>query len=229
MNSILNSISSGNLQVQQLPRVKPVKEDSIIELLQNSEIEFETCPKKPNKLDNFNTGFGENNDLHYETKCKLPNLKTPLYQENFLKEFKTEEDKASARHSLGIYNKGDVVAMSLLTTKTNLPTSSELKNAIIKQMCQGDKFFLPITSMNAVLDLDGVSLNTHLNNMLSLIKQQQKEITNINEPSNLEQINSLGDVKLFLKGFSNGDNLFIKIDNINQEMLRFESTGQIKN
>ena len=42
MSSILNSISSGDLQVQHVPKEKPVKEDSIIELLQNSEIEFET-------------------------------------------------------------------------------------------------------------------------------------------------------------------------------------------
>jgi hypothetical protein len=65
--------------VQETPREKPVKEDSIIELLQNSEIEFETCPKLEEKLDDFNTGFGENNDLHFETKCKLPDLKVPLY------------------------------------------------------------------------------------------------------------------------------------------------------
>ena len=58
MISILNSISSGDLQVQQVPGEIPVKEDSIIELLQSSEIEFDTCPKLEGKLDNFNTGFG---------------------------------------------------------------------------------------------------------------------------------------------------------------------------
>jgi hypothetical protein len=40
-----------------------------------------------------------------------------------LSEFKTEEEKAAARHALGIYNKGDVVAMSLLTAEDGLPTS----------------------------------------------------------------------------------------------------------
>ena len=65
--------------MQETPREKPVKEDSIIELLQNSEIEFETCPKLENKLDDLNTGFGENQDLHFETKCKSPELKVPLY------------------------------------------------------------------------------------------------------------------------------------------------------
>ena len=69
MSSILNSISAGNLQVQQAPEVKPVKEDSIIDLLQNTEIELVTCPNIENSLDNVNTGFGEGNELHYETPC----------------------------------------------------------------------------------------------------------------------------------------------------------------
>jgi hypothetical protein len=108
--------------VQETPREKPVKEDSIVELLNNSDIEFETCPKLEEKEFSFDTGFGENNDLHYETKCKH-DLKTPLYQENYLKEFKTEEEKAEARHALGIYNKGDVVAMSLITAEEKLPSA----------------------------------------------------------------------------------------------------------
>ena len=38
MSSILKSILSGDLQVQQVPGDIPVKDDSIIDLLQNSEI-----------------------------------------------------------------------------------------------------------------------------------------------------------------------------------------------
>jgi hypothetical protein len=60
--------------------------------------------------------------MHYETPCFEPKFKVPLYQENFLSEFVTEEEKAAARHALGLYNKGDVVAMSLLTTESSLPT-----------------------------------------------------------------------------------------------------------
>jgi hypothetical protein len=32
---------------------------------------------------------------------------------------------------------------------------------------------------------------------------------------------------VFLKGFDNGDNLRNTLDEMNQDMLRFESTGQI--
>jgi hypothetical protein len=39
--------------VQPAPRDAPVKEDSIIELLQNSEIEFEISQKPEKELPNF--------------------------------------------------------------------------------------------------------------------------------------------------------------------------------
>ena len=228
MSSILNSISSGDLQVQQVPKEKPVKEDSIIDLLQNSEIEFETCPKLEDKLDNINTGFGENNDLHFEDKCKKPTLKVPLYQQNYLSEFVTEEEKAAARHSLGLYNKGDIVAMSLLTAEDNLPSTSDWSNFTIKQLRKGDKFFTPITSFNAVYDLQGKTLDVHLNEINQIIIEQQKEIVKITSQSGGDIISSLGDVNLFLQGFNNSDNLHNILDDMNQEMLRFEKTGQIE-
>lgn len=227
MSSILNSISAGDLQVLKVPREIPIKEDSIIELLQNSEIEFATCPKLDDNLLNVNTGFGENNDLYYETPCKKPELKTPLYQENYLKEFTTEEEKAAARHALGLYNKGDIVAMSLLTAEDSLPSQVDKEEATIKHLRKGDKFFNPITSFTAVYDVSGVTLDTRLADINSLIIEQQKEIVKINQVSKLETISSLGDVKLFLQGFNNGDNLHNTLDNMNQEMLRFEKTGQI--
>ena len=227
MSSILNSISSGDLQVQQAPKEKPIKEDSIIELLQNSEIEFETCPKLEEKEFSFDTGFGEDNDLHYETKCKKPDLKTPLYQENYLKEFKTEEEKAAARHALGLYNKGDVVAMSLLTAEDGNPTNQQWADAETKQLRKGNKFFTPFTSFSSVFDTSGVNLVTRFKEMNTLITNQQKEIFKITSVSGQQTITSLGDVRLFLQGFNNGDNLYNTLDGMNQEMLRFEKTGQI--
>jgi hypothetical protein len=171
MSSILNSISAGELQVQKAPEVKPVKEDSIIDLLQNSEIEFETCPKVDDKLENINTGFGENNDLEFEDKCSKPRLKVPLYQENYLSEFVTEEEKAAARHSLGLYNKGDVVAMSLLTAEDEIPSRQAWADATIKQLRKGDKFFTPFTSFNAVFDADGETLTSRLSDFHKVIVQ----------------------------------------------------------
>lgn len=268
MISILNSISSGELQVQPAPEVKPVKEDSIIDLLQNSEIEFNVCPKQeePNfnpiefeiefetkveespienskepinieqilqntqlhcshtdTTEQFNTGFGENHDLYYEAICKKPDLKTPLYLENYLSEFVSEEEKAAARHALGLYNKGDVVAMSLLSAESGLPSNQDWLDAISLQMKKGDKFFTPITSFNAVFDEDGNTLTKLAATLNKVILEQQNEINNINKVSNSSSITSLGDVRVFLQGFSNGDNLHTTIDNINKDMLRFET------
>lgn len=208
MSSILNSINSGNLQVT--PRDKPVKKDSITELLKNS-----------------GTGFSKNQDLHYETKCKLPEFKTPLYQENYLQEFTTEEEKAAARHALGIYNKNDVFKLSLLSIKEQIPSIQELDNSPIKQLCQNDVLFTPVTQFKAVFDSSGRTLDSHINELTSLLTRQQEELYKINLESNLNDITSLGDVRVFLKGFNNGENLHTVLDKIDQETIRFENIGQI--
>ena len=49
--------------------------------------------------------------------------------------------------------------------------------------------------------------------------------TEVVEPSNTTTISSLGDVKTFLKGFNNGENLYNNLENLSKEMLRFELTG----
>lgn len=227
MSSILNSISMGELQVQNVPEVTPIKEDSIIDLLQSSEIEFDTCPKLEDRLDNFNTGFGENNDLHFEDTCKKHMLKTPLYQENYLCEFKTEEEKAAARHALGLYNLNDVVSMSLLTTKEGIPDVQNLANAPVKQMHQGNKLFVPVTTFSAVYDKSGITLDRKFKDIQDLILKQKNDIDSINKVSGKATITTLGDVREFLKGFSNKETLQDKIDSMNQETLRFESMGQM--
>lgn len=227
MSSILNSISMGELQVQNVPEVTPIKEDSIIDLLQSSEIEFDSCPKLENRLDNFNTGFGENNDLNFEDTCKKHMLKTPLYQENYLGEFKTEEEKAAARHALGLYNLNDVVSMSLLTTKEGIPDVQNLANAPVKQMHQGNKLFVPVTTFSAVYDKSGVTLDRKFKDIQDLILKQKNDIDSINKVSGKATITTLGDVREFLKGFSNKETLQDKIDSMNQETLRFESMGQM--
>ena len=226
MSSILNSISSGDLRVQDVPG-DTLKNDSIIDILKNSEIEFNTCPTFKNNVDSFNTGFGNNGDLHFKTPCSRPKLSIPLYRENYLNEFETEEEKAQARRALGLYNKGDVVAMSLLTAEDTNPTKLNWTEIPFKELRKGDKTFAPVTSFSAVFDSSGVSLTTLFKDVQTTIKEHQKAIIDITKISNSKQITSLGDVKLFLEGFNNGDNLKEQLDAINQDMLRFEITGQI--
>ena len=207
MSSILNSVSSSGFCTKPSHR-KTRKEDSIIDILAS------------------NTGFGDN-ALHYETSCKRPTLKTPLYLENYLKEFVTEEEKAAARHALGLYNKNDVVLLSLLTAEDGIPSDNVFKKASVKQLKKGDQFFIPVTAINAVYDFEGNSLDSKIDEINKMLGNQQKELLKITQVTNSKVISSLGDVKKFLQGFNNGDSLHDTLDEINQEMLRFEKTGDI--
>ena len=223
MSSILNSISSGDLQVpQQAPGDVSPKEDSIIDLLQNSEIEFTTCPHTANKLEDMNTGFGEGQELHYDTPCKKPELKTPLYKDNYLAEFVTEEEKAAVRKAIGIYTKGDVMTDGLLTITEDKPSMQELISASMQQLKKSDRFFAPITITKAVFDEKGNSLNNIIQTIKDTVKANQVSITSIVQESNSKTITSLGDVKKFLQGFNNGDNLHNTLTTMDKEMLRFE-------
>lgn len=219
MSHLLNSISQAMLQ--------PTKQDSIVDLLRNSEIEFSTCSRFEDALPSVNTGFGKNNDLYYETPCKKHKLNTPLYKENYFSEFKTEEEKKQARHALGLYDRNDVVLMSLITTNDTLPSQQDLTKASIKQLRAGDQFFTPVTSFKAVYDSSGITLSTRFQEIQSTIVKQQNDLLKIMQPSNSDKITSLGDVTAFLQGFNNGDNLQKTLDDMNQEMVRFEVTGQI--
>lgn len=226
MSNRLNSISKRLLESNRSLLQSPQK-DATIEFLQNSGIGFGTCSTCNDPSSDFNTGFGTHDVLYLDGKCSKPKLNTPLYKENFLNEFKSEEDKAAARHALGLYNKGDVVAMSLLTAENVLPSTEQWKNAEMLQLRKGDQFFTPFTTFNAVFDAEGKTLTTRLNNLQTLITEQKKEITKLTSVTTEETITSLGDVKVFLQGFNNGDVLKETLDDLNQEMIRFEKTGQI--
>lgn len=201
----------------------------MVDLLQNSKVELNRGKSPCCDVPTFNTGFGCNNELHFEHSCRKPKLKTPLYKDNYLREFATEEEKAAVRKALGLFGYNDVVAMSLLTTSEEIPSTSSLLSAPVKQMRQGDVFFLPITSFKAVYDSSGNTLQTRFDEIQSLLTVQQKELNNITQISQSSEISSLGDVQLFLQGFNNGDTLLSKLDEINQDILRFEKTGEILN
>lgn len=228
MSSILNSISSGNLQVQQVPGEIPVKEDSIIDLLQNSEIEFKPCHHAPDRLEGVNTGFGEGQELHYDTPCHKQELKIPLYKNNYLREFVTEEEKAAVRNSLGLYTKGDVVTTALLTTTTDPLTPQELVAGTIRQFRYSDQFFAPVTLTKAVLDSSGQALENVLLGIRKELDEAKNSVETLVKKSQKEEITSLGDVRDFLSGFINGDNLHDVLDSMNEEFLRFETTGLLK-
>lgn len=222
MTSILNSISSGDLQVQQVPGDIPNKEDSIIDLLLNSEIEFTNCPNPENPLDDFNTGFGENNEAYYQIPCQKPPLRVPLYKENYLSEFTTEEDKAKARKALGLFNNNNSDTKSLITAEDVNFSYKDLVNAQIKQLKLDSKLFTPVVAFKSVFDSTGVSLEVKMRDLFAKIKASEEAIDLINNPSKGKTILSLKDIQEFLQGFNNGDTLQSNLEAINKDMLRFE-------
>lgn len=182
---------------------------------------------KHNKKLNIKSGFGANDTLIFDTPCKKPELKTPMLKENYLGEFITEEEKAIARHNLGLYNKHDIVAMSLLTAEDQLPSSQDWNKITFKHLRKGDQFFAPITSFDAVIDFEGNTLSSKLKKIDLKIDQNKEDIIKINNISDSKQVSTLGDVKLFLKGFDKEVSLYDTINNIDRSALRFEKTGQI--
>ena len=61
--------------------------------------------------------------------------------------------------------------------------------------------------------------------VLLIVHNKLKKEDYYNTVSKKEEITSLGDVRLFLDGFKNGDNLYNTVDSIRQDSLRFEKTG----
>jgi hypothetical protein len=170
----------------------------------------------------MNTGFGEGQELHYDIPCKKPELKTPLYKDNYLSEFVTEEEKAAVRKAIGIYTRGDVITNGLLTITEDKPSIQDIIKASTQQLKKTDTFFAPITLTKAVLGEDGKPLSEVISSIQQSIQKQKDTIDSIVEESSSKTITSLGDVKKFLQGFNNGDNLHNTLTTIDQEMLRFE-------
>ena len=73
MSSILNSISAGELEVHQAPQVKPVKEDSIIDLIQDVEIEFDSCSKLEENLNDVENNLWQD----VEIQINPPKIEKP--------------------------------------------------------------------------------------------------------------------------------------------------------
>lgn len=165
--------------------------------------------------------------MYFEDKCKIPELKTPLYQENCLREFSSESEKSEARRSLGIFTRDDVMSMSLFTVEDGIPSKQQLLTATLKKLNKGGNLFLPYTSFNAVLDSSGESLTNRLQAMRDNIAKHNEEFSKLYSESNSETISSLADVRKFLSGFKNGQTLYTTIDTMDKNMLRFKSTGKL--
>ena len=81
-------------------------------------------------LDSIDTGFGKNNELLKD--CPEAEYKVPLYKENFLKEFKSEEEKSNVRVAIGVYSKDETkeVINNILDNERSFVTKKEVSDIV---------------------------------------------------------------------------------------------------
>lgn len=88
-------------------------------------------------LDSIDTGFSGNQTVIIE--CKKPQYKTILFQENFLKEFKTVSEKAKARTNLDVYSKEETNLL-IKDITVNQVSKTEIQNMLKNLDYVGSKF-----------------------------------------------------------------------------------------
>lgn len=79
------------------------------------------------KTTTIDSGFGSDNTLVKE--CQKPKFNVHLSRENFLSEFKTEEEKRIARENLGVYSKEYIDSLTGIDT-SSFVTEDEVKELI---------------------------------------------------------------------------------------------------
>ena len=175
----------------------------------------------------IDTGFDIQSSLDYNPCSQRP-LSQPLYKENYLGEFETEEEKRIARRNLGLFDDNDVVAMSLITTDEAVTDKDILDLLEIKTINQGNTPFAPQTTATAVLVKQGNAYNTLqevLGEQSSSIKKASSRIDQLlNKSTSGTAIKTVGDINAFLSGFKNTETL----RGIIADHLSFESKGTIE-
>lgn len=175
----------------------------------------------------IDTGFDIQNSLDYNP-CSSRPLSQPLYKENYLGEFETEEEKRIARHNLGLFDNKDVVAMNLITTDDAITDTDILDLLKIKTINQGNIPFAPQTTATAVLVKQGNAYSTLqevLRQQSSSIERENSRIDQLlNKSTSGTAIKTVGDINAFLSGFKNTETL----RGIIADHLLFESKGTIE-
>ena len=234
--SILDSIKESfdlNEQDNLVLEVPEKKEELIIPIQESIEFDFKKqCPiqtphNKESIKDSIDTGFDTQSSLDYNP-CSPRPLSQPLYKENYLGEFETEEEKRIARHNLGLFDNKDVVAMNVITTDDAVTNTDILDLLKIKTINQGNIPFAPQTTATAVLVKQGNAYNT----LQEVLRQQNSSIerTNsridqlLNKSTSGAAIKTIGDINAFLSGFKNTETL----GEIIADHLLFESKGTIE-
>lgn len=144
-------------------------------------------------LDSIDTGFGSEQTLVRE--CS--DYKLPLVKENFLSEFKTEEDRSLVRRNLGIANTTiDVISLvkktiseeKILTEETvnkTYVTKKEAENFVTKKEVQ-DSYVTKKQAQEQFITRKEVESN-YITNIQAqdFVKAEKRSSINYNIPNNL--------------------------------------------
>ena len=96
-------------------------------------------------LDSVETGFDKQNTL--SKQCEEPQYFITLYNENFLNEFKTEQEKEKVRENLDVYGKSEV--SKIVSDVINDNTLSFITKIVVEKMIN-DLDFVDSTSRSYV-------------------------------------------------------------------------------
>ena len=222
-------LDEGDDLVLEVPRKE---EELVIPIQTEFDLKKISCPVQTSHnegsvKDLINTGFDRESSLDFKP-CSSRPLSTPLYKENYLGEFETEEDKRQARHNLGLFDEKDVVAMSLITTEDPVVDTDVLDLLKIKSINQGKIPFAVQTTASAVLVKQKNSY-TPLQNILgdydiSIQKANSRIDQLLNKSTEGARIKTIGDINQFLDGFKNNESLM----EIVADHLLFDSKGIIE-
>lgn len=176
--------------------------------------------------DSIDTGFDIESSLDYKP-CSPKPFNQPLYKENFLGEFETEEEQRMARHNLGLFDDKDVVAMSLITTGDVVSDIDILDQLQVKTINQGYNPLAIQTVAKAVMVKEEnkyTPLQEVLENQSAIVQRTNSRIDQLLNKSTGSDIKTVGDINYFLQGFKNTESLI----EIVRDHLLFESRGIIE-
>ncbi len=123
------------------PKSKPKEKKPLIINIQDTSIQEIIIPELikalgqskncSSILDSIESGFGPEQTITIPN-CPKPQYFTHLYKENYLSEFKTEDEKQTARDNLGVYSKSyiDKIVSDIVQNNRDFITKDQFNTAI---------------------------------------------------------------------------------------------------
>lgn len=101
----------------------------VVDIINPSINHITTSNNKDSILDSIDTGFGSENKIIRD--CPKPSFKTHLFKENYLSEFKTEQEKERVRRNIGACGENEVQKIvSHIISKSTFVSKEEVVDIV---------------------------------------------------------------------------------------------------